>query len=340
MSTHLNTLFRKFLQDLTQEVKRRIPFGMVIWYDSVTRTGSLTWQNMLNHQNCNFFEVCDGIFTNYNWKEVELKATDEIIRNKYPDRRRDVYFGIDVFGRGQVAQNNTYQTVARTAKNGFSMAMFAPAWTYETIPNRDKLHNLNEVFLERNDRFYASFWQDLYTSGPKEMPFYSSFCLGSGRQRYQSGRLIDNRPWFDLRSQTPPMSVPIQNDSFLDHDFSTAFDGGSCLKIRGQSKSLPLRLFCCDFCCENDLIVAYAMKRSDATVDLEILLNVINGDSHCQIVCGSAQFIHAADVDSWPGHYRVQNLQESQVAVVKHFLERTQEKHIPCNNQLNGWEIR
>lgn len=320
-------------------MKRKIPEGLVIWYDSVTHSGSLVWQNKLCYQNCNFFEVSDGIFTNYNWTNTDLLLTDQIIRDKYPDRRKDVFFGVDVFGRGQVAKHDTHQTVARIKENDFSMALFAPAWTFETIPDRDRIPNLNEIFLQRNNRFFSSFWKDLYTSGPREMPFFSSFCLGSGSKRYQFGRLIDNRPWFDLRAQSIPMSVPIEGN-FLNHDFSTAFEGGSCLKISGQSQSLPLRLFCCDFCCENDLIVGYAVKKSAETVDLEILLNVVNGDSHCQIVCGSAQFIRP-EVRSWPGHYRVQNMQESQVAFVKSFLERTQEKHIPCHSsELNGWEIR
>lgn len=317
---------------------------MVIWYDSVTNTGSLNWQNKLCEQNSDFFEVSDGIFTNYQWKTNDLNATDEIIKAKYPNRRRDVYFGIDVFGRGQLAKFNTHQTLARTVERDFSVALFAPGWVYETIPNRDKIPNLNEIFLRSNERFYSSFWKYLYTSGPREMPFYSSFCLGSGLRRFQAGRLIDNRPWFDLRSQTISLSVPIPNNR-MEHDFSTAFEGGSCLKISDKTLSLPMRLFCCDFCCENDLIVAYAMKKSVETVDLEILLNVINGDSHCQIVCGSAQFVRrggvtAAEASSWPGHHRAQNINESQMAFAKNFLERTQEKHIPCTSQMNGWEIR
>ena len=126
----------------------------------------------------------------------------------------------------------------------------------------------------------------------------------------------------------------------MDHDFSTAFEGGSCLKIFGRSQSLPLRLFCCDFCCENDLIVGCAMKKSSEVVDLEVLLNVVNGDSHCQIVCGSGQFIRGVDVDSWPGYYRMKNMDEEQMGMLKQFLQRTQEKHIPCQQQVNGWEIR
>lgn len=320
-------------------MKRKIPNGIVIWYDSVIHSGALSWQNKLCANNCRFFEISDGFFTNYNWKDDDLKITDEIIKERYPDRRLDVFFGIDVFGRGQVAQDDTHLTVARTKAHNFSLALFAPSWTYEAIPNRNRTPNLNEVFLRRNDQFFSSFWKDLYTSGPLEMPFYSSFCLGSGQKRFQLGRLIDNRPWFDLNAQSISMSVPITSQ-FLKNDFSTAFEGGSCLKVFGQSNSLPLRLFCCDFCCENDLIVAYAIRKSADHVDLEILLNLVNGDRHCQVVCGSEAFVRNG-VDSWPGHYRMQNLNEGQVVFAKYFLERTQEKFIPCGNtHINGWEIR
>lgn len=311
---------------------------MVIWYDSVTHNGALAWQNKLCDRNSDFFEVSDGFFTNYNWKDADIQMTDEIIRNKYPTRRRDVFFGIDIFGRGQVAKDDTHLTLHETRVNDFSVALFAPAWTYETILSRNRRRNFNEVFLERNDLFFLSFWKDLYTSGPKEMPFYSSFCLGSGLKRYQLGRVIDSHPWFDLSSQTVPLSIPIHPD-FLKHDFSTAFEGGSCLKVFGTSESRPLRLFCTDFCSENDLIIGYALKKSSEAVDLEILLNFIKDDSHCQIVCGSAQFSQS-EVDAWPGHYRMQNLRENHLVSLKFFLERTQEKHIPCREESNGWEIR
>lgn len=40
--------------------------------------------------------MCDGIFLNYNWKQVNLKkSVDEA-----GIRRTDVFVGVDVFGRG------------------------------------------------------------------------------------------------------------------------------------------------------------------------------------------------------------------------------------------------
>lgn len=50
-----------------------------------------------------FFNLCDGIFLNYGWKASELERTDELVNRNYPDRRKDVFFGIDIFQRGQIA---------------------------------------------------------------------------------------------------------------------------------------------------------------------------------------------------------------------------------------------
>ncbi len=43
-----------------------------------------------------FFNVCDGIFLNYTWKS-EMLIQSKINAGK---RYRDVFVGIDVFGRG------------------------------------------------------------------------------------------------------------------------------------------------------------------------------------------------------------------------------------------------
>ena len=44
-----------------------------------------------------FFDVCDGIFLNYNWSDIHLKQSMEMAGEK---RKHDIYVGVDVFGRG------------------------------------------------------------------------------------------------------------------------------------------------------------------------------------------------------------------------------------------------
>lgn len=45
-----------------------------------------------------FFDACDGLFTNYNWKEEQLERTQRLAG----PRLNDVYVGVDVFARGDV----------------------------------------------------------------------------------------------------------------------------------------------------------------------------------------------------------------------------------------------
>jgi len=73
-----------------------ISSGLFYRYDSVTVKGDLLWQNELNEHNRAFFDGCDGIFTNYTWKEGV--PTNSAANAK--ERKHDVYSGIDCFGRG------------------------------------------------------------------------------------------------------------------------------------------------------------------------------------------------------------------------------------------------
>ena len=43
-----------------------------------------------------YFDLCDGIFLNYNWTESGLASSGRLAR----ERKGEVYVGIDVFGRG------------------------------------------------------------------------------------------------------------------------------------------------------------------------------------------------------------------------------------------------
>ena len=43
-----------------------------------------------------FFAACDGIFLNYNWTPLHLNLSRQAAKERY----RDVFVGVDVFGRG------------------------------------------------------------------------------------------------------------------------------------------------------------------------------------------------------------------------------------------------
>lgn len=105
-------LLRDFVEYLTLQMHKNILYGTVIWYDSIIESGKLRWQNELNNKNKLFFDVCDGILINYGWNGRNLIASKKIV-NGMPEAMSKIFFGIDVFGRGQRAEFET-ATVSKT----------------------------------------------------------------------------------------------------------------------------------------------------------------------------------------------------------------------------------
>ena len=103
---------------------------LVIWYDAMTVNGTLTYQNALTPSNKPFFDVCDGLFTNYFWNPVHVA----ISRTAAGTRGADVFVGVDVFGRRMYGGGGytTNIAVEEAVRAGLSVALFAPGWTMES----------------------------------------------------------------------------------------------------------------------------------------------------------------------------------------------------------------
>ncbi|KAK6932967.1 Glycoside hydrolase, family 85 [Dillenia turbinata] len=163
---------KEFISHLTTVMHSSLPNSLVIWYDAVTVSGDLSWQNQLNDNNQPFFDICDGIFVNYSWQEDYPKLSADAAG----DRKFDVYMGIDVFGRGTYGggQWNTNVALDVLKKDAVSAAIFAPGWKSWGI-----LMNYPEV-----------------------LPFYSNFDQGHGYHVSVDGLQVSNASWNNISSQT------------------------------------------------------------------------------------------------------------------------------------------
>lgn len=101
-------LLKMFIRQLTKRIHEEIPNGKVFWYDSVVSSGLLRWQNELNERNIMFFNECDGILINYTWNSYNLERTARIVDHNAA-ALANIFIGIDVFGRGQVAKFHTIE---------------------------------------------------------------------------------------------------------------------------------------------------------------------------------------------------------------------------------------
>ncbi|NXH23543.1 ENASE acetylglucosaminidase, partial [Bucco capensis] len=227
-----------FLRHLTAEVHRAVPGGLVIWYDSILQNGTLKWQNELNEENRVFFDACDGLFTNYNWKEEHLERT----RRLAGSRHTDVYVGVDVFARGEVIGGgfDTDKSLRLIRQYGLSAAIFAPGWVYE--------HLGEENFLQNENKFWGLLAEYLPTHSICTLPLATSFSLGMGTSRFLAGKEEEVGPWYDLSVQEiqplyPEHEGRLSTSCFL----QDAWCGGSSLRVQGTippgEEHVAIRLF-------------------------------------------------------------------------------------------------
>ncbi|WCJ19946.1 Cytosolic endo-beta-N-acetylglucosaminidase 1 [Euphorbia peplus] len=222
---------KEFVSHLTQVMHSSVPGSLVIWYDSVTITGALSYQNQLNDQNKPFFDICDGIFANYWWEEDYPKQSAVVAG----DRKFDVYMGVDAWGRGTFGggQWNTNKALDVCKKDDVSSAIFAPGWVYETDqpPDFQTAQNKWWGLVEKSwgvVKFY-----------PNALPFYSNFDQGHGFHISLEGGQLSNSPWSNLSSQgyqpflefkDSPNPDPIQ----VTVEFKEAsYNGGANLTFKG-----------------------------------------------------------------------------------------------------------
>ncbi|CAB3254046.1 unnamed protein product [Arctia plantaginis] len=195
----------EFIRYLHKILHEELVDPVLIWYDSVTITGNLNWQNGLNAKNRAFFDACDGFFTNYSWSVKNVEDTAKEAGN----RITDVFIGIDVWGRNFYGggQFNTQEAVKIAHGAGCSLAIFAPAWTHEAIFEggsnivMPEPLNLYEQFMLRDRALWGSLWPYLNTRLPCRLPFQTSFCRGQGTKRWMYGEVLSPGPWYNLRHQ-------------------------------------------------------------------------------------------------------------------------------------------
>ncbi|GFP96840.1 cytosolic endo-beta-n-acetylglucosaminidase [Phtheirospermum japonicum] len=220
-----------FVSHLSGTMHSSLPGSLVIWYDSVTVDGDLSWQDQLNDKNKPFFDLCDGIFVNYTWKEDFPKLSADVAG----DRKFDVYMGIDVFGRNTYGGGQWTTNVALDVikKNDVSAAIFAPGWVYETKQPPD--------FQTAQNRWWGLVEESWGTvqNYPKTLPFYSNFDQGHGYHIYNDGEQVSDTPWNNISSQSFQPFIKYSGDSTtqpiqVSVDFKEAsYSGGGNITFTG-----------------------------------------------------------------------------------------------------------
>ncbi|KAJ1262336.1 hypothetical protein BS78_09G099000 [Paspalum vaginatum] len=264
---------KEFVTHLTKTMHDSVPGSLVIWYDAITVNGDLHWQNKLNKYNKPFFDVCDGLFANYTWKENYPQDSAAVAGN----RKYDVYMGIDVFGRSTFGggQWNTNVALDLLKKVDISTAIFGPGWVYETKQPPD--------FQSAQNRWWGLVEKSwgILRSYPKQLPFYSDFDQGHGYQVSIEGLEVSSYPWNNISCQSfqPMLKHPIGQVQLQTYtDFKDGpYSGGNCLTVKGtlqQNIIFSEQLFNGGLAMENGSVHLFYSIRADANSDVGLSLDL------------------------------------------------------------------
>ncbi|KAH8105427.1 glycosyl hydrolase family 85-domain-containing protein [Cristinia sonorae] len=230
---------------LEHELREQVgPHSEVIWYDSVIVDGTVRWQDRLSSVNVPFFVPSTGFFTNYTWRpnyptltaQYFLTLEPQHLERPRPKSLRDIYVGVDVWGRGSHGGGGfgAYKAISHIDPEflGLSVALFGQAWSWETeegkegfswetwwaherklwvgpmnptegvrIPEPPEDEGCDHIPYKPITSFFAL----KPPPDPLTLTFHTSFCPGVGKEWFVEGVKVlgsTKDGWTDLNKNT------------------------------------------------------------------------------------------------------------------------------------------
>nr|WP_281381946.1 hypothetical protein [Nocardiopsis mwathae] len=244
--TALADAVRGFLRHLRATSDLRIT-----WYDAMTTSGAVVWQNRLSDANEPFFHdagqpVAHTMFLNFGWTAAGL--ADSAARATALGRDpHELWAGIDVEARGHHTPVDWDALFGADPAGATSIGFYRPEWTHTSTPEDAGPGE----FHRRDDRFWtgptgdpgapdhADPWPGVASRVADRCavvaaPFATAFCTGHGTCYAVEGRVASERPWHHLGVQDvlPPRRWSRRGGgAAVSFDFDTPFHGGNSLLV-------------------------------------------------------------------------------------------------------------
>ncbi|MEJ8633434.1 MULTISPECIES: endo-beta-N-acetylglucosaminidase [Streptomyces] len=277
-----------FLKELTALGR---PKGLrVCWYDSMTVSGSVSWQGALNDRNKPFFQAADSLFVDFRWSRSTLAASgrtaEQLGRSRY-----ELWAGVDVEANGWNRSVDWDAIIPVNTPDVVSLGFYRPEWTRNHLP----AGRTPAQFHAADDRFWSG--QSLDPSRPTPgdpwrapalavadrstvdtLPFATVFNTGHGLRWYESGKVTSDAPWNHLgvQDRMPSRQWVVRTTGqrpTVAYDFSDAWHGGSSLLVGGTlTAPTTLDLYACRLPFTADTVVELVHRSESAGVTVELAL--------------------------------------------------------------------
>ncbi|MFJ1708456.1 discoidin domain-containing protein [Kitasatospora sp. NPDC088346] len=224
-----------------------------MWYDAMTESGSVSWQNALTTANDAFLQdgtrrTADSMFLNFGWSADGLASSRSrataLGRSPY-----ELYSGIDTEANGYNTGVDWNTLFPAGGRHTTSLGLYRPEWTWKSATDRADFYAKDARYWvgannDPSDTTTSSSWKGLAAyvaeSSPiTAKPFVTNFDTGQGDFYNAGGTRVATGGWNNLSLQDVPPTyrwLVTSTGSRLTPsvDFGDAYEGGSSLRLTGR----------------------------------------------------------------------------------------------------------
>ena len=252
------------MQEFIKSFKEKYPHLELVYYDSMTVSGEMDWQNALTEENLAFMvdgegkAMADDMFLNF-WWTTEKLAEQELLKSS---AQLAVEAGVDPYSlyAGMDVQSNGYMTAEiwdlfENPEGGTytSLGLYCPSWTWQTSSDpidMEKKENVMWVNGKGDPSAEVEYtdptaWRGISRyvverTALTSLPFTTNFNVGNGYNFFIKGEKASSMDWNNrsLADVLPTYRWIMENEgsNSLTPSFymADAYYGGNSLRLFGK----------------------------------------------------------------------------------------------------------
>ena len=235
------------LRSMIAYMRQKRPNMLIGWYDSITDSGNLSYQDAVNGYNSGWVSAgVNEFFMNYNWTTQDVNTTVSTMQN-LGKSQYEAFAGLDVQQNCMNTNFSSNYLLNNSNKLKLSLALYCPNSTMGLSGDGADFHEVERQFYVNGgdprstsssgwagmSRFFADHTTII------SAPFVTNFNSGHGKAFYIDGVKSRDAEWSyqSVQDVMPTWTWIIDsNGQKLSgaYDFEDAYNGGSSIKFYGS----------------------------------------------------------------------------------------------------------
>lgn len=297
------TLMRELIVEFKEKAGDNLE---IMWYDSMTESGEMNWQNALTEENQFFLVgdnqemIADSMFLNF-WWTTDTLAEEDLLKAS-TDKANELGINPNKLFAGVDIQANGTATPIRwdLFENGqTSLGLYCPSWAYSSASSIDDFHaKENRLWInEHGDPSQETTttgtdWRGVSTYAIEQTvvnsyPFVTNFSIGHGYNFFIEGEKVSEVDWNNrsIVDVAPTYRWMISNEGTNNlaatMDYAEAYYAGNSIKLWGsleKEKVSSIKLYSADLTLEDNVSFTTSIKSSDE-VKFDLVLEFTDGST-------------------------------------------------------------